>query len=177
MKLRWGNAKTQDYTVLLPWPIKNLLSELHELPPIPATINGAPQSIITADQRAQIMGIAEENADGQTTAPKSATVKHMIPSLMSNSTKVTKCGKQVPVSASDQILGLANFINLFISATVTFFKTPSTETDWRKGASGGVLDQTMSSLLTVVSAKGSNNRIVCRDKDADLDQGASGCSA
>ena len=61
--------KPQDYTVLLPWPIKNLLSELHELPPIPATINGAPQSS-PADQRAQIMGIAEEKYEMDRLQPR-----------------------------------------------------------------------------------------------------------
>ena len=91
-------------------------------------------------------GLLKKNADGQTTLQKSAMVKHMTLSLMSISSQVTKYGKQVPDSASDQILSLANFIDLFISPTVTFFKIPSTETDWRKGASGGVYNQTMSSL-------------------------------
>ena len=46
-----------------------------------------PNQLITADQRAQIMGIAEEKCRWTDYTQKSATVKHMIPSLMSNSTR------------------------------------------------------------------------------------------
>lgn len=55
-----GMEEPYENTKLLPLSLQKLLKELHELAPIPATINGAPESTITADQRAQIMGIAEE---------------------------------------------------------------------------------------------------------------------
>lgn len=47
-------------TELLPQPLQDILLQLHTLPPLAETINGLPESTISAEERAQIMGITED---------------------------------------------------------------------------------------------------------------------